>query len=537
MIGRVATVRRMVASAQRLLRRTDVQAMGVAGLAALAWLLLGPRTPDLAAQSYRVGLFERSGFTIWDNGWYAGHYLPDYSLLFPGFGAVVGMRVAGVLSAVAAAGCFAGLAERQFGRRARPGILWFGLAAVSDLAIGRLTYSLATALGLGALLALQRHRLALCAGLAGLCAAAAPLAGLFLVFAATVLWSATRAWRRPTTAVIVPALVVMAGLAVAFGEGGRQPFGGRILGVALVMTAIFWATMPARQAVLRAGGWAFGAMTVAAFVLSTPLGDNVTRLGAVFMGPLLACAVAAERPRRVGWAALVAMVGLGAYQWYAPVREIRKGEGDRLAQASAYRGLEQFLDGRRLPLERLEVPFTTSHWEAAMLAPRYPLARGWEKQLDTRYDSLFYHRERPLAPAVYHAWLRGLAVRYVAVPAVAVDPASRQEVDLLHHGVPFLRPVWGDGFWRVWEVVDPQPLADRPARVTAVGSQSFGLRFDAVGRSLVRIRFTPYWRATRGCVERGPGGFTTVTAEAPGTVGVEIGFTVSRVVDHGRRCG
>ncbi len=35
---------------------------------------------------------------------------------------------------------------------------------------------------------------------------------------------------------------------------------------------------------------------------------------------------------------------------------------------------------------RVEVPLTRSHWEAALLAPRVSLARGWEKQLDSRFD-------------------------------------------------------------------------------------------------------------------------------------------------------
>ncbi len=41
---------------------------------------------------------------------------------------------------------------------------------------------------------------------------------------------------------------------------------------------------------------------------------------------------------------------------------------------------------------RVEVPLTEAHWESVYL-PEHPLimlARGWERQLDTRYDALFY---------------------------------------------------------------------------------------------------------------------------------------------------
>ena len=37
---------------------------------------------------------------------------------------------------------------------------------------------------------------------------------------------------------------------------------------------------------------------------------------------------------------------------------------------------------------RVEVPLTRSHWEAALMAPTVSLARGWEKQLEERYDGV-----------------------------------------------------------------------------------------------------------------------------------------------------
>ena len=63
-----------------------------------AWLLVDPRSPDLAAQSYRETLFQRYGFTLWDSNWYAGHHLPGYSLIFPWLALALGMRVVGALA-------------------------------------------------------------------------------------------------------------------------------------------------------------------------------------------------------------------------------------------------------------------------------------------------------------------------------------------------------------------------------------------------------------------------------------------------------
>ena len=35
----------------------------------VVWLVADPRTPDLAAQVYRVNLFEKLGFAVWDEHW------------------------------------------------------------------------------------------------------------------------------------------------------------------------------------------------------------------------------------------------------------------------------------------------------------------------------------------------------------------------------------------------------------------------------------------------------------------------------------
>jgi hypothetical protein len=230
----------------------------------------------------------------------------------------------------------------------------------------------------------------------------------------------------------------------------------------------------------------------------------------------------------------VALAGLFAWQWYAPVREVTRSVDDRLSRAATYRGLFAFLAGHGAGAGRVEVPFTRSHWEAAFVAARYPLARGWEKQLDAGYNRLFFHPN--LSPATYHEWLRTLGIRYVAVAMAPSDPSSRAEVRLVLGGLPYLRPVYRDPDWRVFALVDPEPLASPPARMTALGLQSFTLRFARSGTSLVRVRFSPYWEVSRGCVARAPGGYTQVTARDPGRVRVTIAFSLGRLVDPTPRC-
>jgi hypothetical protein len=522
-----------------LSRRSDAQAALLAGLGALAWLIAGIRTPDLAAQSYRVGLFQREGFAIWDNNWYAGHHLPGYSLLFPPLGGLLGMRLVGLLSAVLAAFCFARIAESQFGRRARIGILWFALATVADLAIGRLTYALAAAIGLAAIYAATRRRLVLTGVLAAVCGVAAPLAGLFVGMAAVAVLVAHRAdpaVRRVAACLGLPPVGTGLVLTIAFNEGGREPFGTRPLIAAVFFTVGFLVVLPRRERVLRVGAGLYLVGTLASFVLTTPIGDNTTRVGADFAGPVLACAMLSRRGRPSSSVALTwgLLVGLFAWQWFAPVRELAKGVGDPISRTATYTGLLGYLDAHDTSPGRLEVTFTRSHWEAAILAPRYPLARGWEKQLDAGDDGLFYGRT--LSPAAYHAWLDELAVRYVVLARAPLDPSSRLEANLVRGGLPYLRSVYSDSHWQVFEVLDPTPLASRPARLTALGGQSFSLDFTRAGTSFVRVRFSPYWQVGSGCVGPAAGGFTQVTSDRPGPVRVTIGFSVGRILDHGARC-
>ena len=48
------------------------------------------------------------------------------------------------------------------------------------------------------------------------------------------------------------------------------------------------------------------------------------------------------------------------------------------------------------------------HWEARCVAPHVMLARGWERQLDSGRNTVFYDTSTPLerlALARYRAWL------------------------------------------------------------------------------------------------------------------------------------
>ena len=194
--------------------------------------------------------------------------------------------------------------------------------------------------------------------------------------------------------------------------------------------------------------------------------------------------------------------------------------GDPSTNAAYYRPLKRFLADHGGALARVEVPFTHSHWEAALVAPVQPLARGWERQLDTKYDAIFFSEEN-LSPSAYANWLHQDAVSYVALPDVRLDGSSDEEAALIRHRQTFLREVLRTAHWRVFAVLGSAPLASAPARLIALGHDSFTLRFAHAGRSLVRVRYTRYWTASAGgCVSEAGGGWTAVSAKSAGVVRV-----------------
>jgi len=240
----------------------------VAAALALLWLAAAPRTPDLAAQNFRAGVFAREGWAVWNPWWFAGHHLPGYSLLSGPLGALLGPRVLGAACAVASTILFARLATAAFGARARLGTLWFAVASVADLCIGRITYALGVTLGLAALAALGSRRPRL-AGLLGVaCAAGSPVAGAFLALAgaAVVLARALELGGAPlklrprdplvrgAAGMAAASLATVGALALAFPEGGdlTMPFAPSVAVVGACLAVL--ALLPRAERSRRIGG-------------------------------------------------------------------------------------------------------------------------------------------------------------------------------------------------------------------------------------------------------------------------------------------
>jgi hypothetical protein len=532
------------------------------------WLVLDPRTPDLAAQVYRVDLFGRLGFAVWDTHWYAGHGLLGYSLIYPPLASLLGMRVLAALCVLASSMLFWRLARAVYGEAAHWGAAWFAVAALGDVWIGRLTFALGVSLALAAGLALLRERWLSTGVLAALCAAASPVAGALLGLAGLTLALEHRSPRALLT-LAGPAAVVVLAQAALFGEGGYEPYPFlSFVATLLIAGAFLWALPPAAR-LLRIGGWVYLLACVACLAVHSPVGSNVERYAVLLAGPLLLSARLTARPgvsglsgvsgvsdtlgagagahagavarwRSMRASAALALCVIAVWVVWGPARETLAVAGSEATSAAYYVPLERFLARVQAPPAspvRVEVPLTRSHWEAALLAPSVSLARGWDKQMETRYNRALL--SSGLTAASYERWLDQQAVSYVALPDVPLDPSSAQEGRLIRGGLPYLREVFKSAHWRVFRVLSATPLLTGPGRLTSLGEDSFSLLARTPGSFVVRVRFTRYWTLTSGvgCVSQAPGGWTAVSVRAPGTAVIAARFSLARAFGAEGSCG
>jgi len=527
------------------------------------WLAVDPRTPDLAAQVYRVGLFRQLGFAVWDNNWYAGHHLLGYSLLYPPLASLLGVRVLGAVCVLASSVLFAGLLRSAYGETAvRWGAAWFAVAALGDVWIGRMTFALGVSLALAAGLALSRERWLWAGVLAALCAAASPVAAVLLGLAALSVALARRSPQMLLVASMPGAAVVLA-LAALFPEGGYEPYPILSFAATLLVVLAFLLALPPPARLLRIGACVYLLACIACVAVHSPMGSNIERYAVLLAGPLLLCTRLDARGKgkgkgkgkgadeveregasggvwgrlRCGPVMVAALCITAVWVVWGPARETLAVAGSEATSAAYYTPVKRFLAGQRGGPVRVEVPLTRSHWEAALLAPSVSLARGWDKQMETRYDGVLL--AKGLTAAAYERWLHEQAVTYVALPDVQLDPSSAQEGRLIRHGLPYLSEVFASAHWRIFRVLSPTPLASGPGRLTSLGHDSFALSASRPGRFVVRVHFTRYWVVSSGsgCVAQAPGGWTAVSVPTAGMVRVTASFSLGRAFSPGGSCG
>jgi hypothetical protein len=463
----------------------------------------------------------------------------SYSLLAPWLMALLGVRTVGVVAGTVSAALLGVLVVRARLRRPLPVALWGAFALCCDVAAGRVTFALGVMFGLAAAVAAGgsgRRRTAATALCSLLAVLASPVAGLFVeVVAAGLLLSGRRdaARRRIGWALAVPPPLVVLLTTLLFPFAGVDPISLGTVGITVATALAVALLSPRHWWTVRAGAVVYAVGAVLTWLVSTPIGGNVQRLGLLFGSVLLLAALCARpvwsRRRTV---ALGLAFAATAY-WTVAANLIGLPPPTPNAQAAPL-----VAELRRLHADRsrLEAVPMLNHWESWGLASSAELARGWNRQLDVQRNPLFY--DGTLTAASYHAWLRQWAVRYVALPAGRADRAAKAEAALVRSGPAWLREVWHDRDWRLYQVTDAVPLAGPgptampyvAVTVDHADAEEVVLTVSAAGPVTVRIAWSP-WLAARGpagaCLV-GDGRWTRLNARAPGTYRIDARYSWPR---------
>jgi hypothetical protein len=517
-------------------------AVALSSALALLMLLWSPPVGDLAAQVFRTELFQSAGLAIWNGSWYGGHYTLTYSVLFPPLAALLGPKVVGMLAVVSSSYLFDRLVRDRWGEEARWATLWFAAGVVTLLADGQLTFALGVAFGLAALRCLQLGKGPLALLAAAACPLASPVAGAFL--AGVVLAGTIEPGRRLSRLALAAGTISLALVVVpnlAFPEAGHFPFVfSSYVAIPLWCAGALVLTQGVREEErqLRRVLVAYALAATLIWLAPNAMGGNAVRLGALFGGPVLAAVLLSRRPRPTvpTWvfAPLLVLAIAGSLYWQltASVAQIARSVGDPSTASAYFHPVTSWLREHEADGKRIEVPPTANHWEAAYMAPKFELARGWLRQLDTTRDDIFYD-DKALTAATYGQWLRANAISYVALPDAPLDYSSQVERRLILAAPSYLKLRSATEHWRIYEVQDPKPLVaplgTAAAEVKWFGRQGFALDVKQPGEFLVRVSFTPYWSIARGagCILH-RGDWTVARASHPGIFRVAADFSVGR---------
>lgn len=486
---------------ERLLRHPVLSITALAGLLHVVWFFtFASSGGDLAAQDAWAEFVGRHPDSAYNLAWYGGMHPVSYSVVSPYLMSVLGVRTTMMIAGTISAGLLTLVLIRS---RSVKNPLWASLAGVFGLVCnaisGRVTFGLGTMFALGAVAVVfcwphrwryKRWAKALCAApLAALATMASPVAGLFVGFVAVALFLQKR--RPGAWALGLAPTAVVALSAWLFPFSGTQPMViGSVL-LPLLIAVVTFLLVPEDWKTIRLVSAVYGLSVVLVWVISSQIGSNITRLAMLFGGTALVAALPFTVPRSRKWyTGVLALLTFAGWIGYKTVDDIIHAA----PEASWARDLAPLVNElQEVGAEkgRVEVVPARSHREAAALAPYVNLARGWNRQADMKRNQLFY--DGTLNSANYYEWLKRWAVHFVVLPKDEPDPsAAERERELVQRGMPYLRQVWGDANWQLFEVTRPAPLAEPNAVVERAEQGEMTMRVNKPGHVLIRIPYSPW---------------------------------------------
>ncbi|MFG2603945.1 MFS transporter [Streptomyces sp. NPDC048514] len=486
---------------QRLLLHPVLSVTALAGVLHIIWFFTFANSGgDLAAQDAWAEFVGRHPDSAYNLAWYGGMHPVSYSVVSPYLMSLLGVRTTMMIAGTVSAGLLTLVLIRS---RSVKNPLWASLAGVFALLCnaisGRVTFGLGTMFALGATAAVfcwpyrwryKRWAKALVAApLAALATMSSPVAGLFVGLIAAALFLQKR--RPGAWALGLAPSAVVAVSAWLFPFSGTQPMtiGSVILPLLYGLLCLFlvpkeWVTVRLTAAVYSLG-------VVLVWLISSQIGSNISRLPMLCAGAALIAALPYTVPKSRKWyVTVLAFLGFVGWIGFKSVDDIIHTT-PAASWARELAPLVNELQEVGAEKGRVEVVPARSHREASALAPYVNLARGWNRQADMERNQLFY--DDTLNSANYHEWLQRWAVHFVVLPKDNPDgDGGVRERQLLRRGMPYLRQIWGDANWQLFQVTDPAPLAEPDASVVRADQVEMVLDVAKAGRVLVKIPYSPW---------------------------------------------
>ncbi len=487
------------ARAERLLRHPVTIATAAAALTHLLWVLFFANSGgDLAAQDAWAEFVGRHPGTAYNLAWYGGMHPVSYSVVSPYLMSLLGVRTTMMIAGTVSAALTALILVRvRAVRNPLACSLAGAFAYLCNALSGRVTFGLGMMFAVGATAAVfcwpyrwrykRWAKAAVAAPLAGLATASSPVAGLFLGVVAAALFLNKR--RPGAYALGLAPVAVVALSAWLFPFSGTQPMSVATLSLPFIFSVLVFVLVPRDWKTVRTAAAVYGVGTLLTYFIDSQIGSNITRMAMLFAGVVFLAALPYTAPRSRRWYALIiAFIGLNFWIGFKGVDDIVR-TAPTASWARELAPLVNELQQVGAERGRVEVVPASSHREASALAPYVNLARGWNRQADMKRNPLFY--DDTLDSANYREWLDRWAVHYVVLPTGTPDSSGAvQEAQLVDGGLPYLKPVWSDANWRLFEVDGPVPLADPPATVDRAEAGELTIHVKTPGRILIRIPYS-----------------------------------------------
>jgi hypothetical protein len=113
------------------------------------------------------------------------------------------------------------------------------------------------------------------------------------------------------------------------------------------------------------------------------------------------------------------------------------------------------------------------------------------------------------------------------------DHSSQREAKLVRSGNAGVRRVFATPHVSIWAVPHPWPIVTGPgrARLLALRDSRLAVHVSRGGTYRIAVRWSHYWHASMGCLDRGRDGMLQLRTTSAGTVRIGFDVDLSRLLD------